>query len=255
MNLSLHLIGKYSTFESQSVSVKMAELILFIGFLLSNIALFFCVRIIHSYLRNKQPGSQTIYDIAICDLFVVHLVSGSVQCFVPMASLIDTISHYFHQDSTLCYPICIFYDFVIGCNISNLGCTIFIRMLCLTDMEFIEGQIGEKLVRKIVWLVTGSSGFIFALTGILSGDVVTGLPMSLLINKDIQLGNNGQKSLLDNITALIKFVSYIFRKCKRFCLWNNVSQLLCSYCGNKNHSQIKIKNTPIFHRPVAKSFG
>jgi hypothetical protein len=168
----------------------MAEMILFVGFLASNIALTVCVKIITSYLANKQPGSQTIYDIAICDLFYVHFISGSVQCFVPMVSLIGDMSQNFSADSILSFLICAFYDFVIGCNISNLCCTICIRMLCLTNLELVEGQLGEKLVRKVVWSVTGFCGCIFVVTGVVTGDVVTGLPMSLLINKDIPLGKS-----------------------------------------------------------------
>jgi len=100
-------------------------------------------------IRDKPPGSKTLFDAAIKDTLIVIIFSGSVFCLIDILSRFESV-----RNLCIKYPgfltfACVMYFLAfISVAIHNASMCI-IKIACIINLTFMEETLGETFVRAL----------------------------------------------------------------------------------------------------------
>lgn len=139
-------------------------------------------------ISDKAPGSKTLFDNVLKDMFWFTGSGGSLFCVIDIASRLVWV-----RDLCKDYPIlliipCVLYVYAFVSVCIQMGTICIIRILCILNLTFMEETVGETLVRIV------AIGFTFFGTGavcivyIMIDDMFSGTAMTLFTHHILPTG-------------------------------------------------------------------
>ena len=156
----------------------------------------FLITSIRCYIRDKPLGSQSLYDVVAFDDFCFFQFSSSVFTLGAAITRFDYV-----RDFSAQHPVVITLFSMINVLALTSICIhssflAIVRLICLIKITFLEETIGENRVRSFMIGSTISSSLIICGLEIMSGDINTGTPYSLMTTK---IANAGIKHIVVKI--------------------------------------------------------
>lgn len=102
---------------------------------------------IRSYIQNKPPGSQTIYDIIFCDCSRLAQIFISTVYSIAVSTRFDIVRSFFDEYPAAAAIVCLFNATVFANYCIHLGCTSIVRLACMLNLSWVEENCAEKCCR------------------------------------------------------------------------------------------------------------
>jgi hypothetical protein len=155
-------------------------------FLILNFLLF----LIRSYITNKSPGTQSLYDIVTGDTFLFAHFSGSTFTLIAIFSRFDWIVKLSSESELFVTVVCSLYCLAFISVCVHSGCLCIVRILCLANLSFVEDVIGETRTRVSIAGLTVVLAIAACVAQILSGDINSGTAFAFLTRQAVATGTN-----------------------------------------------------------------
>jgi hypothetical protein len=158
-------------------------------FVLSNLL----VSSLRGYLKDKPPGSQSLYDVMAFDNFCLSQFSSSVFTLGAAFTRFEYV-----RDFSAQFPVCITLFSMVNVLAVTLICVhsgflAIVRLICLIKMAFLEETLGENLIRSFMIGATLASNLAICTLETISGDINTGTPYTLMTTKISNAGTTNNK--------------------------------------------------------------
>ena len=154
--------------------------------------LFFVMHLTHIVIVNslklKPLGSQSIFDSAVLDYFVVIRSYGTYVCLMYMVARISAFRCILKENVTLLTIACAVYSGFFTSIVIKGGNLCIIRIICLYKMTFLDETIGETKVRIISSVLTFASGLAAASLLVFYDETNAGTFKNLLIDQPTPSG-------------------------------------------------------------------
>ena len=175
-------------FNNVLTIMELKDLVWFLAFLLLFLALNLIQNLIENSLEDKPMGNQTIYDLAMRDVFFGMKVYGSYVCFLYMAARFEAVRQFFHSNETGQTIACAvyFFGFVTMCLKSVFLFTV--RILCIIRMSFLDESVGESNLVMASNLFCMLPGISASLLLTLNGEVNSGSFKALITGEVVPSG-------------------------------------------------------------------
>ena len=170
--------------------METTDLICLIGFTFLFSTLNLLMFLIRSYIRNKAPGTQSLYDIVTGDSFLFVHFSGSTFTLIAIFSRFDFVVKLASDSKLFVTVVCSLYCLAFISVCVHSGCLCILRIVCLANLSFVEDVIGENRTRVSI---TGLSIFLAVaacVAQVLSGDINSGTAFAFLTRKAVTTGNS-----------------------------------------------------------------
>ena len=141
-------------------------------------------------LKEKPPGSQSLFDTAIQDAFFVMKCYGTISCTWCFLGRISYFQNLLNHSQILLTIACVISTFGLICMCVSAACSCIIRILCIFKMIFLTETVGEPMVRLISGAVTFFLGFSATFIIVIFDDVLSGPPLTFLTNELNPSGKN-----------------------------------------------------------------
>ena len=151
-----------------------------------NILLYFLRR----YIANKPPGSQSLYEVATRDSYLIVQIASSVFTLTGTLSRLDIVAQCGVKYQLIVQIACLghFFAFVTLCvNVSSLS---IVRICCIVNLRFIEESVGEQRIRTILFVFPIFMALAACVTVIVFGNTESGICYNLLTGKVAKQGKH-----------------------------------------------------------------
>ena len=148
-------------------------------FCLLNILFYFLRR----YVGNKPPGSQSLYEVAKKDSYLIVQIASSLFTLTATLSRLDIVAQCGVKHQLIVQIACSghFFAFVTLCvNVSSLS---IVRICCIVNLRFIEESVGERRIRTILFVVPICMALAACVTIMVFGDTKSGICYNLITGK------------------------------------------------------------------------
>ena len=144
--------------------------------------------LIRRYIRNKPPGSQSIFEVVKADGYLLVHITGSIFSLTAIISRIDTVVK-FATENQICVTVtCTLYMMSFVSLSVYGGCVCLIRICCIAKLHFIEETIGEIRVRAVLAGASCTLAIMSCIYLILNGEMNSGTAYTFLTKRATEPG-------------------------------------------------------------------
>ena len=100
-------------------------------------------------LNDKPLGLQSVFDAVLKDNLVLLRLHGSIGCLVTIVGRFSTIQNFMVENPFCLLLIILIHQFFLFFLMVHVGFLSICRVLCISNMAFVEETVGETRVRMI----------------------------------------------------------------------------------------------------------
>jgi hypothetical protein len=136
------------------------------------------------------PGCQSLYDVVTGDTFLFGHFSGSTFTLIAIFSRFDFVVKLSSENTIFVTLVCSLYCLAFISVCVHAGCLSILRIVCLTNLNFIEEKIGEAKTRIIITMTAIVMAILACSAQIVSGEINSGTAFAFLTRQTVTTGMN-----------------------------------------------------------------
>ena len=142
----------------------------------------------HSGQNFQLTGTQSLYDVATADLFLLVRFSGSTFTLTAVLSRFEVVTSAATENQLFLTAVCSLYCLAFVSVSVQSGLLCILRIVCLTNLTFVESVVGENRTRLGIAVTTVTLAVAACVAQNISGDINSGTAYALLTGHAVTTG-------------------------------------------------------------------
>ena len=144
--------------------------------------------LLRGYICKQPSGNNSLFVYMVEDICVVMQLHGTVHCVVVIVSRFETVVQFFRTHDSVAINVCLLVELVNTTTILYLGNSCIVRILCFSNISFMEEVIGEKVTRISLACITISTAVLNCIFMATTGDITNGTMFNMMTRQISKAG-------------------------------------------------------------------